>query len=299
MHGSKLEASACKRCDGGQCESCKQVLRCFRLAVRRGLVQPRFAEAMKAVGLVVEGELHEIAADQADARAVGLGGAGGVGEALVGAVDVVGEVDREAAGLDVGDELVERAGRVGAALGGPELADIEGGLPVLAGEARGAGADLHEAALAADEIVGVIAVRIAGALIPGLSRAVRCAVYASHVNGAPGTGRAEGSGVMSKATVLRMYAREAESTATRTGRADYRRVATLLAELAARADASARTEAARKRRLRARVPAAPGGTAPEQADLVEYASRTASRDTAPEFTGSGPQSKRTLRKVKP
>jgi len=56
MHGSKLEASACKRCDGGQCESCKQVLRCFRLAVRRGLVQPRFAEAMKAVGLVVEGE---------------------------------------------------------------------------------------------------------------------------------------------------------------------------------------------------------------------------------------------------
>jgi len=74
------------------------------------------------------------------------------------------------------------------------------------------------------------------------------------------------------------------------------------------ADASARVEAARKRRLRARVPAAPGGTGvpfltgEEQTDLVDYlerGSRTASRDTAPEFTGSGPQSKRTLRKVKP
>lgn len=56
MHGSELEASACPRCSGGQCSSCKATLRMFRLAVRRALVQPRFAEAMKAVGTVQEGE---------------------------------------------------------------------------------------------------------------------------------------------------------------------------------------------------------------------------------------------------
>lgn len=97
---------------------------------------------------------------------------------------------------------------------------------------------------------------------------------------------------MSKASVLRMYAREAESTATRTGRADYRRVAADLADLADRAAASARSEAARKRRLRARK----SGSEPAGHDRLECMSRTATRDTAPEFTGTGPQSKRTLRR---
>jgi hypothetical protein len=126
--------------------------------------------AAPSVGAERRGDLHDVAADQADAgaeatdeldhevglEAVGLGRAGGVGEAIVGAVDVVGEVDREAAGLDVGDELVEGRGRVGAALGGPELADVEAWSPSARGGSGGAGADLDQAALAADQIVGVI-----------------------------------------------------------------------------------------------------------------------------------------------
>ena len=111
---------------------------------------------------------------------------------------------------------------------------------------------------------------------------------------------------MSKASVLRMYAREAECTATRTGRADYRRVARDLADLADKA----RAETARKRKLRARK-ACPAGSGRDLADREEFAdaggqvdlvgylecmSRTATRDTGPEFTGTGPQSKRTLRR---
>jgi hypothetical protein len=55
-HGSDLESSACRVCEGGKCRGCKQLLRSFRLAVRRGMVQSGFAREMKVVGPVVSGE---------------------------------------------------------------------------------------------------------------------------------------------------------------------------------------------------------------------------------------------------
>lgn len=54
-HGSKLESSACPRCDDGSCKQCRQVLRVFRLAVRRGVSQPGFARKMLSAGDVVSG----------------------------------------------------------------------------------------------------------------------------------------------------------------------------------------------------------------------------------------------------
>lgn len=41
---------ACPRCTDGTCKQCKQLLRCFRLAVRRAMLQPGFAARMRAVG---------------------------------------------------------------------------------------------------------------------------------------------------------------------------------------------------------------------------------------------------------
>ena len=56
----------------------------------------------------------------------------------------------------MGDQLVERLRGASQALGRPELADIEARLPVLAREPGRPRADLHEPALATDQVVGVI-----------------------------------------------------------------------------------------------------------------------------------------------
>lgn len=46
---------ACVKCSGGHCDRCKQLARVFRLAVRRAVLQPGFAAALKQVGEVREG----------------------------------------------------------------------------------------------------------------------------------------------------------------------------------------------------------------------------------------------------
>lgn len=55
-HGSELDESACRKCEGGKCRACKTLLRMFRMAVRRGMAQPGFARAMLATGEVTSGE---------------------------------------------------------------------------------------------------------------------------------------------------------------------------------------------------------------------------------------------------
>lgn len=109
---------------------------------------------------------------------------------------------------------------------------------------------------------------------------------------------------MSIGTMLRFYADQADATATRTGRADARRVAAILRTLAAKHLRSALVAAEQKRRQRSRQLGA-GHAAADSAELrdlaaqLEAMSGQAATDSgaSKSFAGSGPQTRRVLRRI--